>query len=102
MNTNQINKSVELLNDYATPQQIVEELRILERENLLKNAYLIELQRRHQYCYDKNGEIDLGGTKEFLDYLQENIDGMTQVIGDLSNISCTVNIVCEHLNTLKL
>lgn len=102
MNTNQINKSVELLNDYATPELIVAELRSLEKENLLKNAYIVELQRRRQSCYDKDGNIDQEGFKEFLSYLEKDIDGMNQGIGELSNLSSTVNIVCEHLNTLKL
>ncbi|MGB2528216.1 hypothetical protein [Flagellimonas sp. SN16] len=102
MNTEQINKSLEKLKDYGSTQTIKKELRILERENLLKNAYLIDLQRKRRHCYDKSGNIDLKGVKGFLSYLEVNIDGVNQGIGELYDISSTVDIVCEHLDSLQL
>ena len=102
MNTELINKSVEKLKNYASIQDIKDELRIIERGNILKNGYLRELQNKRLRCYDKSGNINQKGVKEFLSYLEINIDGASQDLNQLYDYSCTVDIVCEHLDSLQL
>ena len=81
-------------------KETVSALRKLERENLLKNSFLLELKQVAEDCYHGNLNHGNKNVESLLKLIYSRIDGVTQNSLELSNVSCLVDNVSEYLEEL--
>ena len=89
------------LKEYHSSEGIIKDLRNLEKENLLKNAFVIEIQEKLERCYDSEGKFIASRAENLIDYLERHLYGVSQNTETLYNYSCTVNMLCEYIETEK-
>jgi len=93
---------LEELKDKQSAESSINDIKKLETENLLKNAYVLEIQQKLEGCYDKENKIDPDKLLGFVKFLDKDLYGVNQSISELYDITCSVNNVCDYLKTLKL
>jgi len=76
-------------------------LRKLDSENMIKNAFLLEVREQVQQCYNDKGKPIDKEVNTLLSLLSLQIDGVTQNSFELANGNHTINRVCEVLEYVK-
>ena len=89
------------LKEYHSSEGIIKDLRNLEKENLLKNAFVIEVQQKLEKCYDAKGKFVASRAENLIDYLERHLYGVNQDTETLYNYSCTVDMLCDYLESTK-
>lgn len=83
-------KIKEQIKDYQSPQHTIDVLKNLETQNLLKNSLLSEMSE----AFNEVTFADDGMNTIFKN-LKIQIDSTIQATADLSDIHCTVDLVCD-------
>ena len=89
------------IKEYHYSERKIKDLMKMEKEKLLKNAFVIEIQEKLERCYDSEGKFIASRAENLIDYLERHLYGVSQNTETLYNYSCTVNMLCEYIETEK-
>ena len=76
------------------------QIKDLETQNLLKNAFLQGICNEMDNCYTESGEFNPKGAQQLLRKMSDVIDGLIQTPFELSNINYSVNSFSEMVDEL--
>ena len=74
----------------------------LETDNLIKNAFLLEVSEALKGCYSDDLKVKNERIESLLDIVSTQIDGITQNSLELSNVSFTINNVCDLIERIEV